>query len=396
MTAYPLNSPVRKRPHGDGTAYYLPSGKHRRQVMVNGRRVTATGMTPRESQENLDIKLARLRDARPLVDSGGLVRDYFETWKDTTAQLMIPASSTRDLYVRYLRSRVLPALGPMRIRDVRPQDCERVLVACTAELSDSTCRTIYAAMSALFRSMVRDELVARSPLTGVKRPQIQDQTEATSLSAAELDALLYATVNDTHAVLWQLLATTGLRRGEALGLRWSDLDVATGRLRIQRQAVRTDSEGLHVKEILKGKQNRTVHPSSSMLVALHRHHVLVAREFQMRFELGMTTGDAAWMFPNELGGLLEPRNVSRRFTRLAVNAIGRDVGPHVLRHTYATGLLDRGTPVESVSRMLGHASSTITNEVYAHAVPASEQAAAEAFGERVLGILGATQNIGRG
>jgi integrase len=173
--------------------------------------------------------------------------------------------------------------------------------------------------------------------------------------------------------LFRLMLATGLRRGEALGLHWREVDLDAAMLRVRWTLTRT-SRGLELGEPKTDKSRRTVPLPSSTVETLRAHLTKQADERLMAAEAWREHG---LVFTTEIGTPLEPRNVLRRFELLAQRAGLSGVHLHTLRHSAASFLLAAGTHTKVVQEHLGHSSYAITADIYSHVVPALQREAAE-------------------
>jgi hypothetical protein len=170
----------------------------------------------------------------PVKDARVTVAAFVDDW----TRKALPASNrkptTQGNYATIARTHVSPApFGALTLDRLRPSDLEALLVAKRgAGLSSSTVRTIYTVARAVLDIAVRDGLVRRNVAAAVKRPAVK-RTDARYLTAEEVGRLLAAARDDRLYPLVVLLLGTGLRRGEALGLHWRDVDVAAGVLRVR-------------------------------------------------------------------------------------------------------------------------------------------------------------------
>jgi integrase len=170
-----------------------------------------------------------------------------------------------------------------------------------------------------------------------------------------------------------------MRRGEALGLRWRDVDLDAGRLSIVQTVVVNGNE-VRFDTPKTDKGRRSISIPSSTLAALRRWST---RQKADRLRWGEDYEDSGLVFTMENGTRLDPRTVSRTFDRLVTAAKVASIRLHDLRHTYATSALASGESVKVVSERLGHASIAITLDVYAHVTPQHDADAAERV-ERLL------------
>lgn len=173
--------------------------------------------------------------------------------------------------------------------------------------------------------------------------------------------------------LWVLLAVTGMRRGEVLGLKWKDIDLPYRVLMIRQTIV---AAGKHVY-VSRPKTTRSVRR-----VALDSASVLVLKEYA-------TASDAAhdpdaWIFSDSSGTFLQPTSISKMFRRLVSETDLRPIRLHDLRHTSATLALEAGIHPKIVSERLGHSTVSLTLDVYSHAIPHLQEEAADQLGRLIL------------
>ncbi|MBM7804509.1 integrase [Geodermatophilus bullaregiensis] len=169
------------------------------------------------------------------------------------------------------------------------------------------------------------------------------------------------------------MLANGLRRGEALALHWSDVDLKAGLLRVRWTLSRT-SRGLQLDEPKTDKSRRTVPLPRSAVETLQAYRTRQLEE--QRTAVGACQ-EHGLVFTTEVGTPLEPRNVLRRFEVLAEQGGLRGVTPHTLRHSAASFLLAAGTYTKVVQEHLGHSSYAITADIYSHVGPAQQREAAD-------------------
>ena len=159
--------------------------------------------------------------------------------------------------------------------------------------------------------------------------------------------------------------TTGLRRGELLGLKWEDLDLERGNLRVRRQIARINGEV--VEAPLKTKNAYRTLPLSADAI-----NVLMQQRRK--------TGNSEWVFPSPTGGPMSPDSVLHMLQRVLKRAGLPRIRFHDLRHTFATMALQNGVDVKTVSSMLGHYSAGFTLDTYAHVTTDAQLKAAQTMG----------------
>lgn len=179
-----------------------------------------------------------------------------------------------------------------------------------------------------------------------------------------------------------LAASTGMRRGEILGLRWSDIDLNRQVLSVTHSLEET-AAGLRLKKPKTKHSRREIALPASMVEALRQHRTKQAEE---RLALGLGRDNNGPVFISPLGELIRPRNFTKEFTRQVKEA---DIGKttlHGLRHSHITHLLKSGVPIKVVSERAGHANITITLSIYAHVLPNMQADAAAVMDDALVAM----------
>lgn len=261
--------------------------------------------------------------------------------------------------------------GVLELAKIRPSQIDALLEKLKTEgYSESTIRNLYAVLNSVLDGARRDELIAANPIREVKRPRV-NKTEAKHLTPESVRALLDASTGSRYEPILRLISATGLRRGEAIGREWSDIHFEKKIMRIRFTVSRVQGE--LVKTSPKTANSRRDIPLSEGMLQLLKTH----RKNQNieRLRAGDQWQDLGLVFSTELGGLIDPRNLLRAFTKSAHAAGLENVGLHTLRHSAATAMLNAGVPMHVVSRILGHSSISITVDTYGHVTEANQRAA---------------------
>jgi integrase len=196
-------------------------------------------------------------------------------------------------------------------------------------------------------------------------------------NSAQLAGFLKSVADDRLFSLWRLLAMTGMRRGEALGLAWDDLDMEGGRLTIRRAWVPVNGVA-QMSEPKTKRGRRTIALDPVTLQVLKGHAARQADEQSNWNEAGINSD---FVFTREDGQPLQPWAVSKAFRDLTKAAMLPPIPLHGLRHSYATLALASGVNPRIVSARLGHATVALTLDVYSHVLPQADQEAAERIAE---------------
>jgi integrase len=262
-------------------------------------------------------------------------------------------------------------------------------------LSPRTVRYLHTTIHGILRQAVKDGLLLRNPADAATPPTAREARapEMQCWTAGQLAAFLrWAEGKSQGHVLWHVLAHTGMRRGEALALRWRDIDLDAGTVSIRRSAgmVRNVGQGAGVVEgDTKSGKPRVVDIDPATVALLRAY-----RKERGSMALQLVREDAL-VFGDIEGAHRNPEHVSRQFVRDVTRcrqALGEDTLPmirtHDLRHTHATLLLLAREPVHVVSQRLGHASPVVTMTIYAHVLPGNQREAANTFA-RLIAEAGA-------
>jgi integrase len=330
--------------------------------------------------KEVEKKLAEARGdaARGIVydDENQTVGKYITRWLSDSAKHAVKATSYRA-YESQIRNHIVPALGKVKLSRVTPAHLQALYAERLREgMKPASVRQIHAILHKALEQAVRFNLIPTNPASKVDPPKVR-QEEITPLTAEQASKLLDVTRNerDRFEALYALALTTGLRIGELLGLKWSDIDLDARRLRVSRQLQRGE-EGLIFTEP-KAASRRTVDLPGSTVEALKRHR---KRQAEETLKAGGAYQDNDLIFAGDLGEPIGSEKVTQRaFKPLLKRAGLPEIRFHDLRHTFATLLLARGVHPTYVQRALGHASVKMTLDRYSRWMPSMGRATAEAI-----------------
>jgi integrase len=184
-----------------------------------------------------------------------------------------------------------------------------------------------------------------------------------------------------------LMLSLGLRRGEALGLAWDDVDLDAGALRVRRalkreRDVKTGRSRLVLGDVKTAGSRRSLNVPTPMVDMLRGHR---RRQAEERLAVGAEWQDSGLVFTTPIGTPIDPANFRHAFAALCKRAGLGHWHPHELRHSAASIMLAQGVPLEVVSGVLGHSSIRMTKDVYGHIMAPQREAAAEAMGRALWG-----------
>jgi integrase len=327
--------------------------------------------TRKEAQAFLNDTLSKIGDGSYVQPSKQTVGAYLvEEWLPAIAGTVRPLTATQ--YASLVRNRIKPRIGHLRLQALTGGHLNAMYRELEQEgLSAASLRQTHAVVSRALRDAVRWGRVQRSAAQAADPPALPD-TRATAWTATELGRFLEHVDGDRLYALWRLAATTGMRRGELLGLTWLTVDLDAGTLTVDQQLVPTRG-GVTFGPPKSKRSRRKVALDAATVDALtsHREAQLLERGFA-----GDAYDDRDLVFANELGAPIHPQRLTEWFGQLR-KAAGVPVGTlHILRHTAATLALTNGVPLHVLAARIGDRPETVL-KTYAHLLPTSDAQAAE-------------------
>jgi integrase len=322
----------------------------------------------------------KLNEARANADKG-LVFDadnlkageWMDSWlSDCLKPLVAAGKMAHSTYVRtegIVNNHLKPALGRRKLKDLTRAEIRRLYGEKSKTLSPRSVDYIHATLQMTLSQAVRDDLIARNVAAGERPRSSRNRQEAKVLSPVQVKALLAAAQGTRNEALYVVAVHTGLRQGELLGLKWSDVDLEdAGKLSVRRSLKVTEG-GLAFGPPKNNASRRSVPLNKTAVAALRAHRTRQNKErLQSPAALGAWR-DADLVFPNRVGGPTDHNNLYyREYKPLLERAglAGQGFTFHALRHTFATALFQRRQHPKVVQSLLGHSSITQTMDTYSH------------------------------
>ena len=346
---------------------------------VTGKRrwVSKGGFSTRKAASTaLNAVLTDADNGQIVERSSVTVAEYLDDWIERAARDLKPttAASYRN-DIGHLKRQ----LGHVRVQDLTPLTVERAYHELVKSgLKAKSVRNIHAVLRRALGDAERLGLIVRNPAASA-RPPTPDRVEQSTWTPDELSAFLGSVQDHRLFASFVLAATTGMRRGEVLGLRWRDVDLDVGRLSVVHTI--TTVNGVPVEGDTKTNKSRRRIGLDAVTVEVLRAHR--QRQRQERLLAGPIWQDTGLVFTQEDGSAVHPDRYSRWFTALVRTAGVPKIRLHDVRHTNATLALEAGVHPKVVSERLGHATVGITLDLYSHVSPAIDQAAAETIAAMV-------------
>lgn len=358
----------------------LADGQQRRQEWKSGFR------TKQEAQRALNEVLTRLAQGTYVEPSRRTLAGYMtDEWLPAVAARVRP--TTQENYRILVQHYVLPTLGATRLQDLSPAALNGLYGSLLASggrdgagLAPKTVRNVHVLIHGALSDAVRWGKVMRNVADLADPPRLP-RREMKVWSAEEMRRFLKSVADDRLYACWLLASTTGMRRGELLGLRWSDVDLRAGRVSIVQTATLVGHR-VQFSEPKTARSRRSLALDSATMEALreHRKHQLAER-----LAWGSAYRESGRVFTREDGSPIHPELLADWFVSHAKRAGLPRIRLHDLRHSYATAGLAAGIPAKVVSERLGHASVGITLDTYSHVLPSMDEEAAGRVAALILG-----------
>ena len=301
------------------------------------------------------------------------VGEWMEVWFEDYAKLKVRPSS-HQTYRGYIDNHIRPNIGDIPLEKLTSLDLQKLYKKLLTKgrverleargqpkgLSAKTVRNIHQILSSALKLAQEQRIILTNPAEGCALPKVEHR-EMKTLPVEQLQSFLREARESGVFELYYLELATGLRRGELLGLKWEDIDLDRGDLRVKRQVSRINGEV--VEAPLKTKNAYRTLP-------LAEDTIDVLKEQREK------VGSSPWVFPSPNGGPISPDSVLHMLHRVLKRAGLPRVRFHDLRHTFATLALQNGVDIKTVSGMLGHFSAGFTLDTYAHVTGAAQRQAA--------------------
>ncbi len=362
------------------------------QVWVNGRAMTKTFSALRDARRWRDEMLGDRASGRARIpaDRRVTVRRFvgseWHPWLDEQVRFGNIRETTASWYKSGAK-RLVRELGRVKLSTVGRRELRGMLARCVENGdSDSVIRQLRNSTSSVLALAVEYDILTTSPsgfMSGRNAPRSLQRSNnvVKAWGAGEAKAFVRHVEGDRLEALWIFLLGSGLRRGEALGLRWDDVDFMARTVSVSRTLGLLDG-ALVMSRPKTGASVRTISVGESVITALQAHRL---RQVQDRLATDEWPEDGGHIFLGEMGGVLRPDYATRRLKRLVSEAGLPWIKLHGLRHTMVSLALQNGVDIATVSERLGHADTNITARTYLHGSKESDRAAADVLDSALHG-----------
>ncbi|ALC83929.1 MULTISPECIES: site-specific integrase [Bacillus] len=349
-----------------------PITKKRKQITRRG------FATKREAEKVANEIENQINKDTYIVDSKMTLKEYLNKWLDLAAKRKV-RDTTFTNYKRAIDYRVIPVLGHFQLSELKSTHYEQFINSLLQDgLSDRYIEYIYTVLYGALEKAVDWELIIKNPLKKVDIPRGRRRKTIT-WSREELNRFLgHAKFGDiTYYMAFKLDAYTGLRRGELLGLKWSDVDFSENRINVSRSLI-YDKQGFRFGPVKTEKSERSVKVDKKVMEELRSYK---AKQSELKIAIRSEYDDQNLIFARKDGPPIYFRTFTTIFNRIIKEANVPKIRVHDIRHTHATLMLEAGASLKDVQERLGHTSIQMTGDIYAHVTPVMQEKSSQAFSD---------------
>jgi integrase len=321
------------------------------------------------------------------------LEEYLKDWMEVFVTPRLK-QTTVDGYQRNITKHVIPYIGKIPLQKLKAMNIERLYntlrqsgrVDGNGGLSAKSIVYVHRVLRKALSQAYKNELISKNPADLVTPPSAP-KYRAKVFDAESIVKLLNGIKGSKYELTIALAALSGLRRGEALGLRWSDVNLRDGTITVNQQLVPT-SKGLQFDLPKTDSSNRTILVSPYITELLSRQRKLQSDQQKL-------LGDAYQKYNlvccHEDGSPINPSHFSKIFANILEANKLEHIRFHDLRHSNATAMLRANIPHKVASKMLGHSSIGITMDLYSHVLPQMQQEAVNAIDAQIFGSTNGTK-----
>ena len=376
-----------RRKQGEGTLRQRVDGRWEGRIVLgygeNGKPKTksVTAKTKYECEERLKALKEELGRAAKRIKPEMPFGEWMGYWYQNFCKPAL-RETTKAGYESSIYSHIIPSIGHIPLNKLTQNDLQQFYAnlkkngrlqysaTCGKGVSDRMVRACHARCRSALEKAISECLITRNPALGCKLPPKKGR-EMQVLTPSEIARFLARAKEEGYYELFLLELSTGMRRGEILGLKWSDVNLQTGSLKIARQVVAAGEQILVQSPKTKNSVRTVVLPPYMV-------EILIEMKKSRTCE---------WIFPSPVKSG-EPRNptaLHHRFKLILKRAGCKNIRFHDLRHTFATMALENGMDVKTLSDMIGHISAETTLNIYSHITDTMREQAAVRIDRKIGG-----------
>ena len=364
----------KRRTNGEGSIYQRKDGRWCGKYAVEGKRRYVYGSSRKEVAEKLFKAISESKSGFDFESTGkALVKDYLSGWLEDSVRGSV-STRTYERKEEIVRLHLVPSLGNKKLKNLSPNHLQRLYrEKLDSGLAPRSVNQIHRTLNKALNEAVKWRVILYNVCSAVTPPKCIIK-EMNVLTLEQVEQLLDSAKGDRFEALYALAVTTGMWRGELLGLKWEDVDLNVGTVRVKR-SLSFVRGGLMFVPPKSAKCRQSSALTSGMIESLKKHKV-----YQDEERLGKRWRENGLMFPTTVGTPIYPHHFVRRyFKELLKKADLPDIRFHDLRYTCATLLLSKDVHPRIVQELLGHSSISITLDTYSQVLPNLQEKAVKAM-----------------
>jgi integrase len=357
---------TKRRGHGEGSVIQRKDGRWQAYISLeNHSRKYFYGKTQKEVIEKLQKAQREKHQGTLITTPDQRLEDYLTQWLEAYKPTVKLATYNMKSYA--VRGHIIPAIGHIPLQRLTPQHLRAFYASeLKTGLKPQTVRGYHATLHTALVQAVKDGLIAKNVCDVVDPPKpIKREMQTLNEEQARL-LLETAKGHRFFETLLTLAITTGMREGEMLALRWSDIDMDRGVLFVRRTVKRVGKYGIVETEPKTTRSTRKIMLPDFVIAVLRSHE---EKQQALRQKMGDRWRNKGLVICNHFGDVIETANLTIGFKKLLKVAGLPNVRFHDLRHSAATLLFAMGVHPKIVQELLGHSSVALTMDVYSHALP---------------------------
>jgi integrase len=367
-----------RRAPGEGSVFQRKDGRWVMQIWTGSEYKQKYVKSQKEGFEKLRQAQRELEQGILPTQPDQMLEQYLEYWIEEVHKPTIKLSS----YVKYrklIRLYILPELGKIKLQKLTPQHINSLYRKMEKRgLKPKTINSVHGLLHKALDNAVKWGYMARNVCDSVSPPRLV-KTEIQPLTMEQAHKLLEAVRGHRLETLLTLALTTGMRRGELLALRWSDVDLEQGSIHVRRTVDHIPKYGYVETEPKTKNAQRLIMLPAFVVDTLKQHRM---EQQEQRLKAGDNWQDLNLVFTGLHGNYLNPRYLPKMFSKVLMEAGLPHIRFHDLRHSAATILLSMGVQLKVVQEILGHSTIVMTADIYSHVLPSIQKEAMEKWEQR--------------
>ena len=383
---------ARRRGRGEGSIFKRPDGRWCAIVYIGYsagklKRKYLYAATRASVRDKLTDALAKKKRGELFASERLTVEKFLCVWLKESVTPNV-REKTRVHYEYICNQHLIPSIGRRPLNKLAPPEIQSMLNEKAATLSPGTRRQILVALRRALKIALRWDLISRNVATLVDAPKLAAR-EVLTYTPDQIETFLSAVAGDPLECLYLIAAGIGLRQGELIGLRWTDVDLDAASIQV-RSAIQRQRGTLERTELKTDRARRSLPIPDSIVAALRRHKTA---QLERRILVAGAWKEQGLVFTSSIGTALEPANLTRHYDSVIAGINKREKKAaeaesrkpvefprlkfHSLRHYSASAMLRAGVPARVAADILGHSSTRLTLDTYSHVIEESKRAAVQ-------------------